>query len=103
MTQALANILSTALRLLPAGSIIEADVARLNDEVTITIISSRADVQPDRLELLFDRYRQSDSDLALEMSVSREIIELHGGTLEVATPKERGCVFCVRLSSPAPA
>jgi signal transduction histidine kinase len=101
MTQALANVLSTSIRLSPAGSSVGVYVAGLNDEVTITVTCYSPEIPQDRLDLLFDRYRQGDAELTLELPVSNEIIRLLGGTIEARAQQERGCVFLVRLPFPA--
>ncbi|HEY9871549.1 MAG TPA: HAMP domain-containing sensor histidine kinase [Candidatus Obscuribacterales bacterium] len=102
ITQALANLLSTALRLSPAGSSVETRASRLDGHAEITIASSASTISQATLESLFDRYRLSDSELRLELPVSKEIVRLHGGMIDAAVEPELGLQFSVRLPSHAP-
>jgi len=62
-------------------------------------------VAPDFLPYIFDRFRQAPSGearrgrgLGLGLAIARELVRLHGGTIDAASPGEnQGATFTVRL------
>jgi two-component system sensor histidine kinase BaeS len=99
MLQALANVLSTAIRLSPAGSSIETGVVEVDGQAEIRITATGAQVTQDELNTLFDRYQQSGTGMHLELPISKEIVRLHGGTMEATRLEPQGLTFTVHLPS----
>ncbi len=66
-------------------------------------------IRPEFLPYVFDRFRQAESaitrthgGLGLGLSIVRHLVELHGGTAEVASAGEgRGTAFTVHLPAQA--
>ena len=62
-------------------------------------------IQPDFLPFVFDRFRQSDASttrshggLGLGLSISRHLVEMHGGTISATSEGEgKGATFTVLL------
>jgi signal transduction histidine kinase len=59
-------------------------------------------IPPERRARLFDRFYQAHGEghfggLGLGLFISRQIVELHGGTLEADFPPDGGTRFCVNL------
>src|SRR4029453_3077963 len=96
IVQALANLLSSAVKLSPGGSCVDASAVQRNGNVEIRVTSSSANTSSDLLTTQFDRYQKREHGLKLELPVSKEIVKLHGGTIGV-TPEQPGCTlwFCV--------
>ena len=82
---------------------------KLPDEVEIKVVDRGAGIPADDLETIFHRYQRSRSGLergasgsGLGLSIVREIIELHGGTVWAESRDGAGSTFCVRLPLAAP-
>jgi len=102
IVQALTNLITTAVRMSPSGSEVDASVGQENGTVEIRVTSPSAVVPPDELHEMFDRYHQTEGRLRLSLPLSKEIIKLHGGTIGVNAEQQRGCTFWMRLP-PEPA
>ena len=87
---------------------------KLKDEVEIIVDDDGPGIQPDALDKIFERFYTDRPDQSfgqnsgLGLSISRQIIEAHGGTIRVenrtmpaastgAAPKVLGARFVVRL------
>lgn len=71
----------------------------------IQVIDTGKGIKPDFLNYVFERFRQADSTLTrsfgglgLGLAIARQLVELHGGTISVASPGEgKGATFTVKL------
>jgi CheY-like chemotaxis protein len=80
-------------------------LGRDGQDVVIRVADSGIGIEPDFLPYVFDRFRQQDASitrkhggLGLGLSIARQLIELHGGTIGVASPgTHAGTTFTVRL------
>lgn len=97
ITQAVANVLSTAVRLSAPGSRVRASVGQHDGQAEIRVTTAGVCMSQERLESLFDRYRLSESALRLELPISKEIIRLHGGTIGACAEVQGGLTFWLRL------
>jgi CheY-like chemotaxis protein len=78
---------------------------RIESHVEITISDTGQGISPELLPHIFDRFRQFDSSstrrhsgLGLGLSIVRQLVELHGGTVEAESPGEgEGTTFRVIL------
>jgi CheY-like chemotaxis protein len=73
--------------------------------VQIVVSDTGAGIKPEFLPHLFERFRQADSGFARErgglglgLALSRQLVEMHGGTITGASDGEgQGATFVVRL------
>ncbi|WP_292834535.1 chemotaxis protein CheB [Nostoc sp. JL33] len=105
LQQVLWNLLSNAIKFTPpdgrVGIMLEAVDSHAQIRVSDTGIGIRADLLP----YVFDRFRQGDSSsskttqgLGLGLSIVRDLIELHGGTVQAQSPGEgKGTTITIRL------
>lgn len=113
LQQVVNNVLSNALKFTPPGGEITVHLRRREPDgsafevgVTDTGIGIRADFLP----FVFDRFRQSDASstrahggLGLGLSIARHLLEMHGGTIAVASEGEsRGSTFTLTLPAAEP-
>jgi PAS domain S-box-containing protein len=105
LQQVVWNLLSNAVKFTPRGGRVQVRVERVNSHVEIAVGDSGIGIRPDFLPFVFDRFRQADSTttrktggLGLGLSIVRQIVELHGGTVQAFSEGERqGATFRVRL------
>jgi len=87
--QVLDNLLSNAVKYSPDGGVVELVVEAKPDKLHFSVVDSGIGMTKDQLEHIFDKfYRASTNDktiqgLGLGMNIAREIVEAHGGGIEV--------------------
>jgi signal transduction histidine kinase len=99
------NLLSNAVKFTPAGGRVSVRAAREEGGVRLEVEDTGAGVAEEFLPYLFERFRQADSSstrrhggLGLGLAIVRHLVELHGGTVQAASPgPDQGSTFTVRL------
>jgi len=105
LQQVVGNLLANAVKFTPEGGRVEVRLARAGSTAHITIIDSGSGISPEFLPFIFERFRQADTTstrkqkgLGLGLAIARQIVQLHGGTIEAASAGEgRGSTFTVKL------
>ena len=110
LQQIVANLLSNAIKFTPEGGkiAIQLGVEKHQEEFSyarIQIEDTGCGIGADFLPYVFDRFRQeevpsrhSPAGVGIGLAIARHLVELHGGTIEVASAGEgRGATFTVRL------
>jgi CheY-like chemotaxis protein len=102
------NLLSNAVKFTPSGGHVQVDAKRSDSQVLICVKDTGIGIRGDLLPRVFDRFRQAEvgttrahGGLGLGLSIAKQIVELHGGAIEVASEGEgKGTAFTVRLPLP---
>jgi NO-binding membrane sensor protein with MHYT domain/CheY-like chemotaxis protein len=105
LQQVMWNLLSNAVKFTPSGGMVQVILGRDNQDVVIRVIDSGIGIAPDFLPHVFDRFRQQDASitrkhggLGLGLSIARQLVELQGGTIDVASDgAHTGTTFTLRL------
>ena len=105
LQQVVWNLLSNAIKFTPRGGNVSVHASQADDHVEIAVRDTGIGIKPDFLPFVFDRFRQSDGTitrthggLGLGLSISRHLVEMHGGTISAASAGEgQGAVFTVSL------
>ncbi|MBA2620101.1 MAG: GAF domain-containing protein [Acidobacteria bacterium] len=105
LQQVVWNLISNAVKFTPKNGRIQIRLERVDSHVEISISDTGQGISPDFLPHVFERFRQNDSStsrlyggLGLGLSIVRQIVEMHGGTVSVASPGEgAGATFTVNL------
>lgn len=108
--QVFANLLSNALKFTPGGGKISVELRESSGRAVIEVSDSGCGIAPEFLPRIFERFSQADNSitkdlggLGLGLSISKELVELHHGTIEVVSAGVGlGATFTVTLPS-APA
>jgi PAS domain S-box-containing protein len=105
LQQVLWNLLSNAVKFTPQGGRVQVVLERVNSHVEIVIEDSGIGIRAEFLPYVFDRFRQADATttrryggLGLGLSIVKNLIELHGGSVRVKSPGEnQGSTFILVL------
>ncbi|MGQ0763320.1 MAG: hybrid sensor histidine kinase/response regulator [Acidobacteriota bacterium] len=105
LQQVVWNLLANAVKFTPKQGRVQLQLQRVNSHVELTISDTGPGIDEDLLPFIFDRFRQGDSTstrkhggLGLGLAIVRNLVELHGGTVEGGNRAEgEGAVFTVRL------
>jgi signal transduction histidine kinase len=88
LQQVVWNLLANAIKFTPKGGRVDVALSCVNSQVQIAVSDSGAGITPEFLPHLFERFRQGDSSasrlhggLGLGLSIVRQLVELHGGTV----------------------
>jgi two-component system, sensor histidine kinase and response regulator len=98
------NLLSNAIKFTPAGGSIKVDIRKLDDYIEVTVSDTGIGIEEDKLQLIFERFKQVDSLLTrrtegsgIGLSLVKTLVELHEGTIEVSSEYQKGSSFVFRL------
>lgn len=105
LQQVVWNLLSNALKFTPSGGCVEVRLRCVESHIEITVSDTGCGIHTQFLPYVFERFRQADSTttrshggLGLGLAIVRQLVELHGGTVAVASPGEgQGATFTVHL------
>jgi signal transduction histidine kinase len=104
LEQVVINILSNAVKFSPEDSVVQVEVRRDDRQAEIVISDQGIGIRREFLPYVFERFRQAGSQpganrgLGLGMSIARDIVERHGGTITADSAGEgKGSTFIVRL------
>jgi len=108
MEQVLGNLLSNALRHTPPEGRVELAVGRRDGarSVLIEVSDTGEGIPEESLPFVFDRFYRADRSRSRErggtglgLAITRELVEAHGGSIEVSNRKGGGTVFSIELPS----
>ena len=106
ISMALGNLLNNALKY--SSSSIQVMVSHQDDSIQIAVTDHGLGIPASELNHIFDRFYRADNVKGLAgtgigLSMSRRIIQLHGGNLTVDSTENVGSTFTIRLPVPASA
>jgi CheY-like chemotaxis protein len=99
------NLVSNAVKFTPRGGKVQVRVAHAESYVEIAVSDTGVGIPPAFLPHVFERFRQADSrysrehgGLGLGLAITRDLVEMHGGTIEADSDGEgHGATFTVKL------
>jgi len=101
--QMLLNLLSNAIKFTPAGSV-SLRVKKVHQGIAFTVADTGIGIAPEQLELLFQPFKQLDSQLnrqyegtGLGLALTRKLARLHGGDVTVQSTLGEGSQFTLLL------
>jgi signal transduction histidine kinase len=101
--QVVNNLIDNAIKYSPTGGPVRVDLAQPSAEaVEIAVTDQGIGIPPSQRGAIFDRFYRAHaaayySGLGLGLHISREIVELHSGSIRAEFPPEGGSRFIVRL------
>ncbi|MBX3493672.1 MAG: stimulus-sensing domain-containing protein [Parvibaculum sp.] len=104
--QVVRNLVDNALSFSPPGGVVRVSAARIRDRIVIHVEDEGPGIPPDSFERIFDRFHTDRPDSfgkhsGLGLAISRQIVDVHGGTVRATNlmdgDKVRGARFTVDL------
>lgn len=100
LTKVLQNLISNAVKFSPPGGTIGVDVSGAGPAVLFSVSDTGKGIPQEKLRELFLAFRQEDSSdrrerggLGIGLSLVKHFVELHGGSVRVASRPGQGTVF----------
>ncbi len=105
LAQIITNMLDNAIKFTPSGGSVDVDVLREGQDAVLRVSDTGIGIAPAMLSRVFELFAQAEQPmdrsvggLGIGLSLSRRLVEMHGGTIAVASEGHgRGARFTVRL------
>jgi PAS domain S-box-containing protein len=105
LQQVVWNLLSNAIKFTPKGGSVQIVLERVNSHIEIRVTDTGRGLKPEFLPYIFNRFTQSEAvstrahgGLGMGLAIAKAIMELHGGTISVASEGEgKGATFGLSL------
>jgi len=93
--QALGNVLSNACKYSPAGSPVIVRLVAGEGEVGVEVRDEGSGMEAEVVDRIFDRFFRGDTTTGvpgsgLGMTIVKEILDIHGGRVDIASQPGRG-------------
>ena len=100
----LLNLLFNALKFTPAGGKVELEARHENGELVLQVSDTGTGISEEQLPFIFDRFWQADTSsqrkyrgVGIGLALVKELVEIQGGKVAVASAIGKGTQFTVRL------
>jgi two-component system sensor histidine kinase KdpD len=101
MEQVIQNLVYNSCKYAEPGTTIRLEASYGDDSVVIREMDEGPGLSPEVLPMVFDKFyrgdRTSTGGLGLGLSIAKEFVKAHGGTIEVANRPEGGAMFTITL------
>jgi PAS domain S-box-containing protein len=105
LAQIITNMLDNAVKFTPTGGSVDVEVVRDGQEAVLRVRDTGVGIDPGTLPRVFELFAQAEQPmdrsvggLGIGLTLSRRLVELHGGTISAASEGQgRGAEFTVRL------
>jgi len=100
----LENLISNAIKYTPNKGTVTVQVRKSPDELLVSVTDTGIGIDEARQEMIFDKFTRLENDLATDVSgsgiglyLTNQIVQLHGGHVEVKSRTGQGSRFTVYL------
>ena len=97
------NLVGNAIKFTHSGEIV-VDAQQAENMLSVSVTDTGIGIAPEKRERIFEAFEQADGSVArvyggtgLGLSVTRRLVELHGGTLKVESEVGKGSSFIFTL------
>ncbi len=104
MEQILLNLISNAIKFNREGGKVVVELHKDDSFVEIVVKDTGIGISPEQQPHVFDRFFQADhedtsfsSGTGIGLALTKQLVELHGGSIELSSAKDQGSKFLVRL------
>jgi len=104
MKQVLINLIANAIKFTPEGGTVGVSAHRKNGELTIAISDTGIGIPPEHIDKLGRAFEQVENQFTktrngsgLGLAISRSLVELHGGSLTIASELHKGTTVTLMI------
>jgi len=100
LDQAFLNIINNAIDVMADGGRLSVETIYNDGRISVEISDTGMGIAPEDMGRIFEPFfttSQGKRGLGLGLSIARDIIEHHGGTIEVRSELEKGSIFIIKL------
>jgi signal transduction histidine kinase len=104
--RAITNLIENGIRFTPPGNSVSVDLFLEGRDIWVSVTDTGKGIDPADLPYIFDRYfhgkknkDRSSGKTGLGLAIARQIVELHGGSLNVESTLNKGTRFSFNLSA----
>ena len=94
------NLLTNAVDAMPAGGTLRIEAGVSDGTACLTVADSGPGIPPDARERVFEPFfttKERGGGTGLGLAICRQILEAHGGSIQVTDTRGGGATFIVRL------
>lgn len=110
LDQVMANLVVNAVRHTPRGGTITLEASARPDGVEIRVGDTGEGIAPEDLPFIFDRFwrgdrarsHQTGAGSGLGLAITRQLVRLHGGTIDAASAPGAGTTFTITMPAVSP-
>lgn len=97
--EVVANLVVNALHAMPDGGTLKVAAVRHESGIAIEVTDTGVGIAPEDLDRVFDRFRKGSTSTGsgLGLTISRNLVEAHGGTIAMSSTPGQGTAVVVTL------
>lgn len=100
MQRAVLNLLSNAIKFTNENGVVELSIYKDKEDIIIEVKDNGVGIPDNKINYIFQRFYQVDNlytrkneGSGIGLCISKEIIEIHGGEIEIESKLEKGSLF----------
>jgi signal transduction histidine kinase len=104
LSQVVDNLFTNAVKYSRPGDTVTASLSVEDDQAVVVVSDTGIGIEPESVDRLFQRFYRSEEarrlgipGVGLGLSISKDIVEAHGGSIAVTSELAKGSRFEVRL------
>jgi signal transduction histidine kinase len=100
LRQALLNLILNALQATPPGGVVSLEADTADGQLCLRLRDTGSGIEPRGIERIFDPYYTTrEEGTGLGLAIAQQIVQAHGGRIEVISTAGQGSTFTVWLPS----